>query len=106
MNFVRFTLARYAALVAVLAAFLIGGILFMAAPFFLLTEADAVEAARVHGFTEAQVRDVDRFFVDWSGCSSDDVAAFHLTAINPNDEQVDITVCMGWPFKGATVRVQ
>lgn len=67
-------------------------------------KSDAIEAAENMGFTEAEVLDKNIWFMGFRGCSGGDAAMFELKAKNPAGKVVNINVCIGWPFKGATVR--
>ena len=65
---------------------------------------DAIRALENQGFSQIQVLDKDIFFLWWNGCGEDDDASFELRALNPVGKKVEMTVCVGWPFKGATIR--
>ena len=71
---------------------------------FLVDSNDALRAAAAQGFSNAQIVSESRIFPGFSGCDSGDAAGFHMTATNPKGEQINFTVCSGWPFKGATIR--
>lgn len=63
----------------------------------------AVNALQNQGYSDVEVVDSSWILVNFQGCGSD-AAIFHCKAINPAGKKVDINVCVGWPFKGATVR--
>ena len=63
--------------------------------------ANAVEK---QGYRNVRIVSKHIFFVTWRGCGADDKAAFKATAMNATGQQVDLTVCSGWLFKGVTVR--
>ena len=67
---------------------------------------DAVKSAESMGFSDVQITETHAFFVSWKGCSSTDAAMVELRAINPAGDPADLFVCMGWPFKGGTVRTK
>tara|TARA_B100000508_G_C11435908_1_gene266012 strand:+ start:956 stop:1234 length:279 start_codon:yes stop_codon:yes gene_type:complete len=70
----------------------------------LVGDAKVYTALENLGFTEIQVTDKAWFLVGMRGCSERDAAMFTATAVNPVGKRVTTTVCVGWPFKGATVR--
>jgi hypothetical protein len=69
-------------------------------------ESEAVTAAENFGFTEVKVLDKSIWFVGFRGCDAKDAAVFEVRGKNPAGKVVQISVCVGWPFKGATVRSQ
>ena len=64
----------------------------------------AIRAMENMGFSEVEVIDKSIWFVGFRGCSSHDGALFTARGINPAGKEVEVSVCVGWPFKGATVR--
>lgn len=64
----------------------------------------AVKALETQGYNHVQITDKDIVLVGVRGCSRSDAAKFEATALNPAGKPVEVFVCMGWPFKGATVR--
>jgi hypothetical protein len=83
---------------------LILGLIFL--PMAYLDNGVALRAAETSGYTDARVLDSHYFFSSMYGCSKGDDAAFDVAAKNPQGKPVQIVVCAGWPFKGATVRVK
>ncbi len=67
-------------------------------------EGYVAQAVEKQGYKNVRITAKHIFFVSWHGCGKDDNAAFEATAVNANGQQVDLTVCAGWPFKGVTVR--
>lgn len=63
----------------------------------------AVKALENQGFSNIRITDKQWFLVGMRGCGSDSVK-FTAHAVNPAHREVEIFVCVGWPFKGATVR--
>ena len=63
----------------------------------------AVRALENQGFTNVRIVDKQWFLVGMRGCGRD-AAKFTARAVNPAQREVDIFVCVGWPFKGVTVR--
>ncbi len=64
----------------------------------------AIRALETQGYSEVRIVDKDIWFVGMRGCGDEDAAKFDAVAINPAGNEVDVFVCVGWPFKGATVR--
>ncbi len=71
---------------------------------FMADEDQAVRAVTNLGFTDVKVESRMVFFLDWRGCGKSDDAGFRVSATNPKGQRVSMLVCVGWPFKGATVR--
>lgn len=61
-------------------------------------------AVEKQGYRDVKITRKHIFFIAWRGCGKDDDAAFKATALNATGQQVDLTACAGWPFKGVTVR--
>jgi len=72
---------------------------------FMVDRSEALRAANDSGYTEAKITSESRVFSSFAGCSRSDAAAFDMVAKNPNGKPVKILVCVGWPFKGSTVRI-
>ncbi len=70
----------------------------------LASEDRARSLVENQGFTNVVLEDRDNIFVQFKGCSKDDVALFTFNAINSAGRPVTVDVCSGWPFKGATIR--
>jgi len=64
---------------------------------------DAISHVETMGFTDVQVLDHSYLLVAFRGCGSD-AAMFKIKAVNPAKKVVPLTVCVGWPFKGTTIR--
>jgi hypothetical protein len=71
---------------------------------FLVDENQAVQALQNQGFKDVRITAEHRLAPNLFGCAESDKAAFEVTATNINGKRVNAIVCMGWPFKGATVR--
>jgi hypothetical protein len=71
---------------------------------FMSDEDQAIRAATNLGFTEVKVESRVVFFLRWRGCSESDDAGFTVIGKNPRGQRVKLLVCVGWPFKGATIR--
>lgn len=95
-------------------AFMLAVLLFCCAPAlvastgcgFLADEDQAIRAATNLGFTEVRVESRAVLFLAVRGCSGTDDAGFTVTGRNPQGNRVTLLVCVGWPFKGATVRTR
>lgn len=55
-------------------------------------------------YSKILVIDKSFFLVGLRGCDEKDAAKFTVRAVNPVGKKVEIYVCTGWPFKGATIR--
>ena len=66
----------------------------------------AVRALETQGFSEVRVIDKNWFLVRYRGCARGDNVRFVAKAKNPAGKEVEVLVCVGWPFKGATVRTR
>lgn len=66
--------------------------------------ATAVRALETQGYSDVKILDKDVFLVQVRGCSNSDAAKFEAAAKNPLSKEVKVNVCIGWPFKAATVR--
>ena len=77
---------------------------FSTAAGIFVNESVAVEALQKQGFTDINITKKDWFLVGFKGCGDDDSVKFTAAAKNPRNETVEIYVCSGWLFKGATVR--
>jgi hypothetical protein len=70
----------------------------------LVEEEQAIQAMTNFGFTDVKVESRFIFFVQWQGCSKSDAVGFHVNGMNAQGKRIKMIVCVGWPFKGATVR--
>lgn len=64
----------------------------------------AVRALETRGFSNIRIAEKHWFAVGFRGCSGHDSAKFVAKVKNPAGKDVEVFVCAGWPFKGATVR--
>lgn len=71
---------------------------------FLVDESKAVRALETQGYTNVEITSRDWFAVSVRGCAKEDVVKFNAEVTNPAGKRVKLFVCVGWPFKGATVR--
>jgi hypothetical protein len=69
-------------------------------------KSEAVRALETQGYSNIQISDHNWFFVGFRGCENSDAAQFYANATNPAGKQVRLFVCVGWPFKGATIRTK
>lgn len=70
----------------------------------LVDESKAVRHLQTLGFSNIEITDKSWLFVPFLGCSEKDAAKFTANATNPAGGNVQVEVCVGWPFKGATLR--
>jgi hypothetical protein len=91
------------ALVVAGAALVVAGFSFRGA---FAPEEQAVRALQTQGFSLVRIEERSFFFVAFRGCDGSDAAMFRAHALNPANREVEVYVCTGWPFKGATVRVR
>jgi hypothetical protein len=88
------------------APLLVAGALALGGCGYFVGEGEAVRALEAHGFSGVRVTARHEMAPELFGCGRDDAAAFDATATNPAGRQVEAVVCVGWPFKGATVRTK
>jgi len=63
----------------------------------------AERALKTQGYSDITITNHAYMFVGLRGCGTD-AAKFAAKAKNPKGEPVDLYVCVGWPFKGSTIR--
>ena len=66
-------------------------------------ESQAVRALETQGYSDVKITDHHWIWVTLQGCGAD-AAKFDAMAINPAGKKVSVYVCVGWPFKGSTIR--
>ena len=66
-------------------------------------KSQAIGALEAQGFSSISITKHDWFLVGFRGCGGD-AAKFSAKAINSVGKKVTLHVCVGWPFKGATIR--
>jgi len=67
---------------------------------------EAVRALQTQGYSDIKITDKAIFFISLRGGSREDAAMFTAHAKNPVGKEVIVYVCVGWPFKGATIRTK
>jgi hypothetical protein len=65
----------------------------------------AYSAMRDSGFTDVKIIDTFTWTADVNGCDQNDAVGFKVTA-KRDGRPVRAIVCAGYPFKGATVRLE
>lgn len=70
----------------------------------LASQSNAESTLRTQGFDHIHLVGRDNVAVELFGCGKEDVAKFNFTAQNVRGRTVNVSVCEGWPFKGATIR--
>jgi len=68
-------------------------------------EVSAVRVARATGYSQVKVTDHSWFLTGLRGCEASDASRFRIDAVNAAGEPTKVEICMGWPFKNGTVRV-
>lgn len=92
-------------LIELLIVLAIIGILFFALFRGTFVDADvATRSLEKQGYENIQILEKDWFLVGVRGCGQQDAAKFVVRATNPAKKTVEVNVCVGWPFKGATIR--
>lgn len=64
----------------------------------------AIRALEKQGYSNIEIINHQYFAVGWKGCDSKDAAKFTARVTNPAGKRVEVFVCTGWLFKGATIR--
>ncbi len=64
----------------------------------------ATRALEKQGYENIQILEKNWFLVGVRGCDGKDAAKFVAKVTNPAKKSVEVNVCVGWPFKGATIR--
>ena len=64
----------------------------------------AVRSLEKQGYSHVKIVDQELYFPGFHGCDARDAALFVVQATNPVGKDVEVNVCVGWPFKGATIR--
>ena len=68
-------------------------------------EIAAERALATHGFSNAELVGRADVLVSFRGCGTE-AARFDYRADNAKGKRVDVSVCVGWPLKGSTIRTQ
>lgn len=63
----------------------------------------AVSMMEKNGFEDVEILNHGWLFPSFRGCGAD-AAIVAVKAVNVRGERVNLDVCLGWPFKGATIR--
>jgi hypothetical protein len=69
-------------------------------------EGSAVRAMEYNGHTNVKVLGHKWFVVGLRGCEATDAALFPVVSTNSAGKTVPQIVCVGWPFKAATIRTE
>jgi len=62
------------------------------------------QALKNEGYTNVRVTDNAFFLVGIRGCDNTDATRITALVTNSQGKEVTMYACVGWPFKGATVR--
>lgn len=90
----------------VVVAISIGALFVFVMPGVFIDEDVAIRTLETQGFSDVRITGKRIFFVGIGGCGKGDDARFSAVATNPIGKEVEVFVCAGWPFKGATVRTK
>lgn len=66
----------------------------------------AQDAAEAFGLYDVTVKSCSALAPSWLGCSDKDDVACRVVGTNHRMKRVEAVVCMGFVFKGATVRIK
>ena len=66
----------------------------------------AVRSLEIQGYSNIQITSKDWLAPSLRGCGRGDAVRFVAEATNPVGKMVEVYVCAGWPFKGATIRTK
>ena len=69
-------------------------------------QSSAVRAMNAAGHKDVRVGSHKWFMVGFRGCEATDAALFPVFSTNPAGDKVVQIVCVGWPFKAATIRTE
>lgn len=84
---------------------IIVALVFSLAAGLMVDSNQAIRAAESLGYSDIKIVNEQRIWPSLlSGCSKSDAAAFDLVATNAAGKPASLTMCVGWPFKGATPR--
>jgi hypothetical protein len=72
----------------------------------LVNSNEAIMALETQGYSDIKIVDKAIFFIALRGGSKEDAAMFTAQAKNPVGKKVTVYVCVGWPFKGSTIRTK
>lgn len=84
---------------------MLGAVVFSCARGNFVSDSDAIRSAQAAGYSDVKVVSKDFLTPGWSGCSEHDAVTFKARAKNAAGAPVTILICMGWPLKGATIRI-
>ena len=84
--------------------FVIGFIVFIFFRGVFVSKDVAERSLHIQGYSNIEVIDKAWFLVGLRSCGANDAARFTATATNPIGNEVELYVCSGVWFKGATIR--
>lgn len=79
---------------------------FFAVPGVFVNDDEVVDAVQKQGYSDVKISSSHVLFVSWRGCSNSDHAAYKMQATNAKSQKIELIACVGWPFKGVTVRTK
>lgn len=92
-----------------IALVIIGVLVFIAGGCFggaFVSDDVAIKALRTQGYSNIKIVEKNWFLPGLTGCDSRDAVQFKVKAKNPVGNNVEVLVCSGWLFKGATIRTK
>lgn len=96
MNIERVTNIFIVIIILIIIANLFGGL--------TVKENIAINCLKTQGYNDIQVINKAWFFIPFRGGDRADAVRFHMRAVNPAGNQVELYVFSGWLFKAATIR--
>ena len=71
----------------------------------MVSNSNAVKAVENQGYSDVSILSSHILF-SWRGCSDNDATAYKMRAKNSLGKQITLIACVGWPFKGTTIRTE
>lgn len=71
---------------------------------FFVNSDIAARALEKQGYEDVQIMEKAWLLIGLRGCDGKDAAKFVAKVTNPAKKSAEVYVCVGWPFKGATIR--
>ena len=81
-------------------------ILFLSSCGYLVDDTNTINAVQKQGYSNVKIEDKSVWFNKWRGCSEEDKATYDITATNALGKPARLIACVGWPFKGVTIRTE
>jgi hypothetical protein len=81
-------------------------VLFLSSCGYLIDNDNTVSAVQKQGYRNVKIEDKSVWFNSWRGCGQEDRATYEISATNALGQPVRLIACVGWPFKGVTIRTE